>query len=416
MTCGTVQPQPLPALHPRVLSERLRRSEPQWSERTVPALHPAWSLSAAAGNGASAAKLHEARCRPERQHPQPSLQLVRAPDSPPAAPRRRREALLLGVMVLVMLMAWSSSYWLIKVSIESVSASFIGFARAALGALVLGLVARVARDRGRRADRERVPFWSFDAALLGALMATSFVMLGMGERLVESGIAGVIVATEPMWVALILLRAGGMRTRGATWIGIMAGFVGIVVLLAPNSASGGIPMSGLAAVLAAAIAYAIATVYVPARLPRADAVQLTAVSCWWAAALTLPPALLTWPGVSALPTPVIAALLILGIVDTGMGLALYNHLLLRLGAARMSLILYLVPAFAIVIGALFLGERFGVTDLAGIALILCGVALGSRAGGRGARPQRPRAGGDAAAAPASRPGSVNSAEPVVLAA
>jgi drug/metabolite transporter (DMT)-like permease len=229
----------------------------------------------------------------------------------------------------------------------------------------------------RRASPWRV--WLVNGLLT---FAFPYGVLYWAEQWVPSGLAAVLFATSPLWVALAAhVALPAERLRAATAAGVLLGFAGVAVIFSEDlRALGGPRVAGAAAVLLLA--------------PLTSAVGVVAVKRWSAgmhplAIVAMPMALTAAAmGCVALATegsqPVrlaglpLAALLYLALCGSALSFTLYFWLLGRLPATTLSLINYLTPIVALFIGGAALGESFTARTLAGSALVVGGVAVAMR--------------------------------------
>lgn len=317
---------------------------------------------------------------------------------------RRSDFALLAVTAL----CWGSSFMFIKVAIDELDPMLVMVLRCALGAVPLWLTAAWLRRRSgsrlwqgsRTAIRERP--WSL--LLLGLLTGLPLWLVGVGEEHVDSGLAGVVNASVPLWAALLAIRFDPLhRTGPRRMVGVLVGFGGIVLLaLARGSIGGESEAIGIATVACAGLMYATSAVLVRERLAHLPSVESAAWSVSLGALLFAVPAATQLP--VAMPSaPVVGSIVALGALGTFLGFLGYYELLARVGAARATMVTYLLPPLALGYGWLLLDEQLGAEALAAMAVILAGVWLGSR-------PERHDDPGEAAsalpaaaAAPARRP-------------
>src|SRR5205823_91351 len=172
------------------------------------------------------------------------------------------------------------------------------------------------------------------------------------------------------------------RATGLRLVGVLLGFAGVGLLAGLHPAGGWWGAAGTLAVVAAAPSYALATLYAQRRAAVAGIVLATA-GLVGATITLLPFALATLPS-HAPSSKTLAVVVALGVVSTAVPHALYYWLIAAQGASRSVLITYTTPVFALGLGALFLGEPTTAPKLAGLGLIVTGVALGAGVG-RGAR-------------------------------
>jgi drug/metabolite transporter (DMT)-like permease len=283
---------------------------------------------------------------------------------------RRSWTLLLALAAI-----WGASYLLIKIAVGDLSPAMVAWVRIALAAAILVPVA--ARQGALRAARDGAGW----LALLGAVqVAGPFVLIGAAEEEIASGLAGILVASAPLFTALLAIRLdAGERSTGLRLVGILLGLVGVAVLLGVDLGGTGSELLGGLAVLLAALGYAIGGFMVKRRFATAPPVGVAAWVMVASTILLLPVALATLPSEAPSLGP-IASVVGLGVVGTGIAFAIFYDLMRRVGPARTFIVTYLAPGFAVVYGALFLDERITAAILAGLALILAGswLAVGGR--------------------------------------
>ena len=245
------------------------------------------------------------------------------------------------------------------------------FAFAALGAIL-------AVRRGPRQAVRCVRQFGWPGVVLGVITtALPFWLIAWGQTRIDSGIAAIANASMPIFVALLAIRfAQHERVTGWRALGIALGIVGVGVLVGVDPQGGWSGVVGTLAVVLAAISYAGGSLYSQHKLGDSSGLLVSTASVFWGLLAILPFGLAqrpdSFPGWEA-----VAAAAALGLVGTAIGLLLYLYLLEHHGAARGSLVVYLLPPTALVYGAVFLDEPIRLTALVGLALILAGVALGS---------------------------------------
>lgn len=276
---------------------------------------------------------------------------------------------------------WGTSFLWIKIGLNLFSPVQIVVIRLVLASLfLLGLCAvrRIRLPRDRRV-------WT--RLVVATLFANSlpFTLFAFGERTVDSGLAGVLNATTPLWALGIGLATGQDRGLGwAKWVGLLLGFAGTLVIFAPWE--GGMTASwGALACLAAAASYGVGYAYVGRHLgkraesPTALATAQMLVATGWMA-LALPFGGLTPIHLAAGGSVVaaLAAVAILGLLGTGVAFMVNFRLIADEGGTMTSTVGYLLPIVSVVVGAVVLGESVGLRVLAGVAIVLGGVALSRR--------------------------------------
>jgi drug/metabolite transporter (DMT)-like permease len=281
--------------------------------------------------------------------------------------RDRHDGSALGWRVALMFAAvavlWGVPFALIEVALEHGAAPLlIAWTRVAIGAvLLLGL----AYSRGQL--RRLRPHAAALVAIAVCDIAAPFTLLTIAQQHVPSSLAGIFVATTPLFVGA-LAACLGSRERPSTrsWTGLLLGFAGVVALLGLQL-SGELIAAGM--LLLTAFGYAVATLLVR----RLDDLAPLAIS---ALALALATLLLAPGAAASLPThasgPAWLALAALGVLCTAAAFALYYRLIADVGATRAALSVYLAPIVSVLTGAIALGEALTVGVLVGLILILAG--------------------------------------------
>ena len=272
----------------------------------------------------------------------------------------------LGLLVALSAI-WGSSFLFIKVGVEELEPAVVVCGRLLVGALVL---LPVALARGGLAGLRAmlVPI-----AVLGALNnALPYWLLSFAETRIDSGLAAVIQAAAPIFTVLLAIRVDpSQRVTGLRLAGVGLGFVGVVLLVGLQE---GGELLGAVAVVGTALCYAVSVLYAGRAIRSFSPLDVSIGQLTVGALLTLPAALVQWPAETP-SAKVVGAVLVLGVLGTGVAYLLYFALIVRAGASRAILVTYLVPAFALVYGWLILGEAVTASALAGLALILRGTAL-----------------------------------------
>jgi drug/metabolite transporter (DMT)-like permease len=266
------------------------------------------------------------------------------------------------ILFVTLAAAWGAPYLFIKVAIRDLEPATLACARLAIGAAVLLPLAGGAQ---LRALRRRLP----ELALLGAVeMAGPLWLIGAGERHLSSSLTGVLVASAPLFVALLALRFDAEeRSGGARLAGLVAGILGVSLLLGLEVK--GSALSG-AMVLLAAFGYGVGALWLK-RFSEIEPVAVMGGAMAAAAVLLAPAAALQAP--SALPAAgPLASTVVLGVICTAGGFALFARIVRSVGASRASTVAYVAPVFSVLFGTVFLGEHPRPSMLAGLALILAG--------------------------------------------
>jgi drug/metabolite transporter (DMT)-like permease len=279
--------------------------------------------------------------------------------------------------IALLALIWGSAFLWIKLADRGFSPVEVTLARLALGAAVLFAIMLARREKIPRPGR----LWIHIAVAALFANAIPYLLFAVAEQTVKSSTAGIINATTPLWTVVLALAVRHQKAV-TSWqaAGLIVGFAGAVLIFTPWRTASGLTSAGGLECQAASVSYAISYIYMDRFLARQglsaivlSACQLLAASVILALALAVAGA--PAPHVSAQS---VAAIAVLGIVGTGFAYVLNYQIITSEGATVASTVTYLLPVVAIVLGVLLLGESITVTVLAGIALVLVGVALTRR--------------------------------------
>jgi drug/metabolite transporter (DMT)-like permease len=270
---------------------------------------------------------------------------------------------------------WGLPYLFIKVAVRELDPAVIVLGRVAIAAAVLVPLA-TARGafvhlRGR---------WRPLILLAVIEMAAPFLLIAYGEQHITSSLAGLLIAADPLFIALLALRLDpSERVDSPRLLGLVVGIVGVVALLGLDVGGDALGLLGAGMVLAAALCYAGGALLI--KRSFSDIPQLGAIAAGLALAtlMVAPLALLRLPAHAPTP-PVAAAVLALGLLCTALGFLTYFKLIAVAGASRASVITYVNPAIAVALGVLVLAEPLSLATLGGFALVLIGCWLSTGGG------------------------------------
>jgi drug/metabolite transporter (DMT)-like permease len=288
---------------------------------------------------------------------------------------------LRGYVPLLAIVAaiWGASYLFIKVAVDEVEPAAMMFFRLVLASAVL-VPLIVWRLGGRDAVQGvRATGWrSFGVGLLNA--ALPFTLIAWGEKHIDSGIAAIANASVPIFVVLLALRFNpSERVRGLRLAGILVGLVGVGILTGLHPEGGWLAVAGTLAVVAASLSYAGANHFVQHNYSSTAPLVTATISSLTGAVILLPFALFQLP--DEVPSwEAVGSIVALGVLATAVALLFFYRMLSLYGAARSSLVTYLLPPTALLYGVLILDEEITLNAALGLVLILAGVALGSGVG------------------------------------
>lgn len=298
----------------------------------------------------------------------PLMQPSPAPIHSPQAFHRRELALL-----FLLAMIWSSSFMFIKVAVEHISPITLSFGRVALAAVVVGIYSVVRGDGLPRGGKT----W-LAACVVGIIgNALPFSLIHWGEQEVDSGLTAILMGVMPVTVALMAhFATRSDRLTGRRALGIATGFFGLVVLFGWQAVGGfGTALLAQAAIVSAALSYAVTTVFVR-RVSHLTGSPMAIATLVCGASMLLPLALVFEQPFELSPDwRSLSSLLMLGVFSTGVATLMYFRLIRTLGATTFAQINYLIPMMGVGWGALVLGEKPGIREAVALLLILIGVAL-----------------------------------------
>jgi drug/metabolite transporter (DMT)-like permease len=276
------------------------------------------------------------------------------------------------VLLIGVGMMWGASFLFIKLGVAAFAPTTVAWLRLLFGAATLALLPGARKPLKHKGDGWLV-------AVLGLTwMAVPFNLFPIAEQSIGSGLAGMINGAAPLFTAIIAVLWFRNRPAPVVIVGLIIGFVGVLVISLPSITGGG-GLLGIGLVLLATVLYGVAfNLAGPlesrngalAVIWRAELVALVATSP--AGIVGLAHSAPTWGG--------FAALVVLGAVSTGIAFGCFVTLVGRIGAPRAAVSTYLAPVVAIVLGALVAHETIHLLTLVGIVLVLLGAFLCSLRG------------------------------------
>ncbi|MGO9298301.1 MAG: DMT family transporter [Streptosporangiaceae bacterium] len=279
--------------------------------------------------------------------------------------------------VALLALIWGSNFLWIKLAIRGLSPVEVTLARLVLGAGVLWAIVLARREAIPRS----LVLWIH--IVVAALFANAipYLLFAVGEQHVPSSTAGMLNATTPLWTVVIALSVRHEKRASLRQVGgLVVGFAGALLIFEPWQTGTGLTSAGAIECLAAALSYGISFVYMDRYLARRGMSPVTLSACQLLAASAMLAITLGVVGVRSprLDATVLASILILGLLGTGVAYVLNYQIITSEGATIASTVTYLLPVVAIILGVLVLGEPITLAILAGIALILTGIALTRR--------------------------------------
>jgi drug/metabolite transporter (DMT)-like permease len=281
-------------------------------------------------------------------------------------------------MLGILAASWGASYLFIKVAVEDLEPAPMMCLRLILAFAALFPV--LAYASGFRGAVSAIRGTGRGGALLGLInMAIPFTLIAWGEKHIDSGVAAIANASMPIFVVLLAIRwKPSERVHGLRLAGFIVGLVGVGVLAGIHPEGGWWGAAGTLAVVIASVAYAVGSLWGQRLVAHTSGLTLAASTMIGGFVVLLPLGL--WQLPSHLPGwKETGSVLALAVIGTALAQIILYRVLRSDGAARVSLVTYLLPVTALFYGVTLLGEPLTWEELAGMVLILGGVSLGSGA-------------------------------------
>jgi drug/metabolite transporter (DMT)-like permease len=273
---------------------------------------------------------------------------------------------------------WGASYMFIKVAGRAFEPAAMIMLRLVIASSLLLVVLAVQRGWHRTVGEMRALGWEgFGLGVVNG--AIPFTLIAWGERHIDSGVAAIANASLPIFVILLAIRFKPSETvHGLRLAGFLLGLVGVGVLAGVHPEGGWWGVAGTLAVVVASVSYAIGSLWGQRLIANTSGLVLSAASMVGGLLVLLPFGLAQLP--SAVPGwKEVGSVIALAVIGTALAQIILYRVLRTDGAARVSLVTYLLPVTALFYGVTLLGEPLTWEELAGMTLILGGVALGSGA-------------------------------------
>ncbi len=279
-----------------------------------------------------------------------------------------RRGLLLFVAMSVI---WGIPYLFIRIAVSDLSPVVLVFARTSIGALIL-LPIVVARGELRGVLKSWIPL----AALAAVEIGVPWLMLASAEQRITSSLAGLLISAVPL-VGVVIATSLGNREhlRMGSIAGLLLGVVGVAAIVGFDlRASDWLALVEIGVVV---VGYAVGPVIISRYLSALPSMGVIAVSLAACAVVYAPVAALRWP-TSVPPTDTIVSVAVLAVVCTALAFVLFFALIAEIGPVRATVITYINPAVAAVLGVIVLRETFTFGMAVGFVLVIAGSVLATR--------------------------------------
>ena len=261
---------------------------------------------------------------------------------------------------------WGIPYLLIKVAVEQIDPVVVAFGRTFLGALILLPIAL-----HQKVLRPVLHRWRWLLVYTGVEIVGPWWLLGHAETRLTSSTAGLLIAVVPLIAAVILVSTGHDRfdTRRLTGLGI--GLAGVVALVGLDVRLD--DLAAVGAVMITAVGYATGPIIINRKLADLPPMGVVTSSLVVAAAIFAPFAF--WLRPTSVTAAAVWSVIGLAVLCTAVAFLVFFALIAEAGPARATVITYVNPAVAIILGVAVLGEPFTIGMAIGFPLVILGSVL-----------------------------------------
>lgn len=292
---------------------------------------------------------------------------VASPSSPSSAS--------VAVQFVLTGLVWGSSFLLIAVALTGLSPAQVAGGRLLFGALALGAIVLLRRERMPRAPRT----WAHLCVLAASFCVVPYLLFAWAQQHVPSGLASIFNATTPIMTAILAWAVFRVeRLRRGQLAGIGVGIVGVVVIIAPGTAAA-VAESTIAqiALLGATACYGFSLAYMRRFLGDSGLSGTVFAFGYIAPAaafmLLLSPLILAEP--MDLTLAVVLSVIALGVLGTGVAYVWNQNTLRAWGPTRASTVTYITPVVGVALGIVVLGERLTWNEPVGAVIVFAGILL-----------------------------------------
>jgi drug/metabolite transporter (DMT)-like permease len=269
---------------------------------------------------------------------------------------------------------WGIPYLLMKVAVRDLEPAVIVCGRVLIGAAILIPIAihqKVLMD-AIRGWRYVLPYAIFE-------MMIPWILITNAEKKISSGLAGLLVATVPIWSTIFASLAGDRTVwHSKRLVGIAVGFAGLVGLVGYESIFGETDIISILMMLVAAISYSFAVNMISIKLPDVSGIAINGMAMFITAVAYAPLMVLQWPAANTVSAESALSLLALGIFCTALAFISFFIVMKEIGPARASIGTYVNTAVAVVLGVIILSEPLTLGIIIGLPLVMIGSFLASR--------------------------------------
>ena len=271
---------------------------------------------------------------------------------------------------------WGIPYLFIRVAVDpetGFSPAIVVFMRVFIGALILIPISIYDKSLFIA-----IKGWKYIAVYALFEMVIPWILIGTAEQSITSGLAGLLVASVPIFSTIIASMYGDKSVwHPRRLFGMAIGFLGVFLLVGIESFTGSSDPIAIFMMLGASVGYAYAVIYITRKMPGVSGVAINAIAMAMTALFYSPALFLLWPD-HKISLSATYSVIALGIFSTGIAFAVFFTVMAEIGPTRASLVTYMNTAFAVVLGVLILSEPLTIGIIVGLPLVLIGSYLASR--------------------------------------
>jgi drug/metabolite transporter (DMT)-like permease len=277
------------------------------------------------------------------------------------------------ILLIILASLWGPSFLFIKIAVVEISPLQLATLRIGIAAILINIFLL---SKGQRLTKD-LKFWKH--VLIAGFFAHTlpFLLINWGEQYIDSALASILNGLTPLsTVVLANFMVSDEKLTGQKIVGVLLGFVGLLVLVMPNILSGlEATQAGIIAVTIGAISYGVAIVYSKKHLKNTPSMHAPSAQLLGATIYLIPISLMIESPANLLSISwqAIGSVLILAVFGTAIAFIVYYKILERTSASYLSLVTYLMPIYGVILGVLFMNEMISSEMIAGMLLILVGI-------------------------------------------
>ena len=276
-------------------------------------------------------------------------------------------------MLIVLGLIWGGSFFFARIAVQEIAPMTLVWLRVSIAA---GALLSYCKSSGRDLSLLLTCWRGF--LLLGLVNnVIPFGLIFLGQTEIGAGLAAIVNATTPFWTALLANAVTpDEKLKPRVALGILVGIAGTIILFLPRLTHSSAPVWPLLAVLGATFSYAVAAIFAK-RFKGFDPVLVATGQLAGSTTLLFPVMVATGSlfALNNVSVEALNAVIALALVATALAYILYFTIIARAGATNAALVTLIVPLSATLLGAVFLGERFGLPELLGMVVIMAGFVI-----------------------------------------